>query len=70
MTRRLIANIAERCLRAAGIGYCVAWQQAGLDFDTLARVENLEAATVAAALSLALSMGFLKAGDPQSGGIT
>ena len=40
-----------------------------LDYDGLFTVENAKGAVVAAVLSLALSAGFLKAGDPQSGGI-
>lgn len=66
---KLVKNVAERAVRAAGIGYCVVWQQAGLDYDHMFTVENLKGAAVAGALSLALSFGFLKAGDPDSGGI-
>ena len=66
---KLVLNIVERCVRAAGIGYCVVWQQSGLDYEHLFTVENAKGAVVAAVLSLALSAGFLKAGDPQSGGI-
>lgn len=66
---KVVANIVERVARAAGIGYCVVWQQSGLDFDHLFTVENVKGAVVAGVLSLALSFGFLKAGDPNSGGI-
>lgn len=66
---KLVVNILERAVRAAGIGYCVVWQQAGLDYDHLFTAENAKGAVVAAVLSFALSAGFLKAGDPQSGGI-
>ena len=69
MNRR-IKSIIEHTLRAAGTGFCVAWQQAGLDYDTLVRVENLESAAVGAVLGLALSLGLLRVGDPQTATVT
>lgn len=66
---KLVVNILERAVRAAGIGYFVVWQTNGLGYDTMFTAANAKAAAVAAVCSLGLSAGFLKAGDPQSGGI-
>lgn len=66
---RQVQNIAERAARAAGIAYCAVWQSSGLGYDTMFSVENAKAAAVGAVLSLALSAGFLRAGDKDSGGI-
>ncbi len=66
---KLVKNIVERAVRAAGIGYFVVWQTNGLGYDTMFTAENGKAAVVAAVCSVGLSFGFLKAGDPNSGGI-
>lgn len=62
-------NAGERCLRGAGIAYVATWQTMGLDFDHLFTVDNVKSGVVGAALSLALSLGFKKAGDKDSGGV-
>lgn len=62
-------NVLERMIRGGGIAYFVAWQQAGTDYDHLFTWSNLQGAIVGAALSLALSLGFMHAGNQESGGI-
>lgn len=65
----LVKNILERAARGAGIAYVAVWQTNGLDYDHMFTTDNLKAAVVGAALSFALSLGFLKAGDDKSGGV-
>lgn len=57
-TRRFIADTAERAARTAAQGYFAVWLGiGGADFDTLFTLNNVKAAVVAVALSVAMSVG-------------
>ena len=64
-----VKNIAERAIRGAGIAYVASWSALGLGYDGLFTLNNAKQAVVGAVISLALSLGFLKAGDKTSGGL-
>lgn len=63
MSAKFIKETAERAVRTFVQAYLSVWMVGGADFDGLKDADNLKAAVVAVALSVAMSMGLKKVGS-------
>lgn len=62
MSTKFIKETAERAVRTFVQAYLSVWMVGGANFDGLKDTDNLKAAVVAVALSVAMSMGLKNVG--------
>ena len=68
MSIQFVKDTAERAIQAFIVSYLGVWLSNGADFDGLVNGDNLKTGIVAAALSVAASMGLKKVGPNKNSG--
>lgn len=68
MSIKFVKDMVERAVQAFVVSYLGVWLSGGADFDGLVNSDNLKTGVVAAALSVAASMGLKKVGPNKNSG--